>query len=347
MQRIKLRPRPDPAILLDCGAYSAFTQGTSIKLDQYIAYVKHNRHLVDCYLNLDVIPGSDGRREWKVEHIERAAKQSHENQLRMKAAGLSPIPVFHRGESFKWLKRMLRDGENYIALAPLPWGVHRHEIMHWLNDCFMRLTDRGRPLVKVHGLGVTSLLICRSYPFFSVDSTTWFKSGALGHIPVPIYVDDRPDYRLSPTVVTMTDRSRHGRNHIDELIGYDFDRVRRYLNEQVGIDIEHARYGHRHRQAVWVNYFQGLEASCSTRIVFVTDTSRRLTEVLTRSQARHRLLSYFKLKEQRDDALADYVAGRMRPPTTRPRRPALWSPRDCDERRLALYEHLSEQRRSK
>ena len=79
MQRIKLRPRPDPAILLDCGAYSAFTQGTSIDLDQYIAYVKHNQHLVDCYLNLDVISGSDGRRERKVEHIERAAKQSYTN----------------------------------------------------------------------------------------------------------------------------------------------------------------------------------------------------------------------------------------------------------------------------
>ena len=219
--------------------------------------------------------------------------------------------------------------------------------MRWVDDCFSIIDAGSQSPIKVHGLGVTSPLLLHRHPWTSVDSRTWLLSGAIGAIPVPLYVNDRPDYSLAPIIVSMTDRSRHARNHLDKLKDFNLDRVRRYLNEDVGIDPAQARYGHRYRQAVWVRYFQRLEASSSTRIVFVTDTSRRLTEVLARCQARHRLLSYFKLKEQRDDALADYVAGRMRPPTTRPRRPALWSPRDCDERRLALYEHLSEQRRSK
>jgi len=339
MQRIKLEARPAPVILLDCGAFTAWKSGISISLDAYIKYVQRHRHLIACYLNLDIIPGSEGRREWDAELIERAAQQSHANLLRMKDAELHPVPVFHRGDAFQWLERMLFDGETSIALAALPFGgTPRHEIMGWLDVCFSII---GQTPVKVHGLAMTSPMLLHLYPWTSVDSRTWFFSAALGHIPVPIYVDDQPNYKYSPTIVTMTDRSSHANNYLDRLIEYDQNRVHRYLNE-VGIDREEARYGHRHRQLVWAYYWQGLEASCGTRIFFVTDTTRGLTKVLDQGQARHRLLSYFKLKDLPDHALEDYMAGRMRPPPTRRRHPVPWSDQDCDERALARHQYLKE-----
>ena len=338
MQRIKLN-RPDPPVLLlDCGAYSAWKRGVSIDPDPHISYIKRNQKLIACYLNLDVIAGSYGRRERDVELIERAAQQSYTNSLRMKDAGLQPVPVFHRGDDFAWLERMLRDDEPSIALAALPWGTHRHEIMHWLNVCFSII---GQAPVKVHGLAMTSVMLLHHYPWTSVDSRTWFFSAALGHIPVPIYVNDQPHYKYSPTIVKMTDRSSHADNHVDRLIQYDFDRVRRFLTE-VGIDLEEARHGLRYRQRVWTYYWKGLETSCATRIFYVTGTTRGLSEVLDQGQARHRLLSYFELKDLPDHALEDYVAGRMRPAPTRPRRPVPWSNQDCDERKLARHQYLKE-----
>lgn len=334
MERIKLH-RPDPPVLLlNSGAYGSWKSGVNIDLDNYIAYVQRNQHLIAHHLNLDVIPGMNGGREWNAELIERAAQQSYTNSLRMKDAGLAPIPVFYRHDDFRWLERMLRDGEPSIALAALPWGAHRHEIMHWLNACFSII---GQAPVRVHGLAMTSVMLLHHYPWISVDSRTWFFSAARGHIPVPTYVNDQANYKYSPTIVTVTDRSRHANNHLDRLIEFDRDRVRRYLTE-VGIDVEEARYGLRHRQQVWVHYWQGLEASCAVRIFHVTGTTRGLTEVLDQGQARHRLLSYFELKDLPDHALEDYVAGRMRPAPTRRRRAALWSDQYCDERKLALHQ---------
>ena len=35
----------------------------------------------------------------------------------MKEAGLNPLPVFHQDEEFRWLKKCLEDGEDYICLS--------------------------------------------------------------------------------------------------------------------------------------------------------------------------------------------------------------------------------------
>jgi hypothetical protein len=51
----------------------------------------------------------------------------------MKDAGLKPLPVFHHGEHFSWLERMLADGESYIGISTaknLPDLVQRR----WLDD---------------------------------------------------------------------------------------------------------------------------------------------------------------------------------------------------------------------
>jgi hypothetical protein len=43
-------------ILMDSGAYSAFSRSMTIELSEYIAFIKNNQHLLQHYISLDVIP---------------------------------------------------------------------------------------------------------------------------------------------------------------------------------------------------------------------------------------------------------------------------------------------------
>ena len=156
-------------ILLDSGAFSAWSRGQRIDLDDYVDFVKANQHLIDRCVNLDVIPGNFGNREWRPEAIEAAATASYANQQKMKEAGLNPLPVFHQDEDFRWLDKYLEDGEDYICLSASQ-SARRDEKLTWLRKCSEVLCPQGRPLVRTHGLGETSTLICHQFPFTSVDS---------------------------------------------------------------------------------------------------------------------------------------------------------------------------------
>src|SRR5574337_698161 len=61
------------------------------------------------------------------------------------------------------------------------------QLIHWLDRMWERhLTDgSGRPKLKVHGFGLTSLPLMKRYPWFSVDSSTWVQWSANGMILIP------------------------------------------------------------------------------------------------------------------------------------------------------------------
>ena len=109
-------------ILLDSGAFSAWSLGERIDLSAYIGFVRANKDLIYRSINLDKIPGDFGIREWRPEEIEAAAAASYANQQKMKGAGLNPIPVFHQDEHFRWLEKYLADDEDYICLSAIPEG---------------------------------------------------------------------------------------------------------------------------------------------------------------------------------------------------------------------------------
>ena len=135
------------------------------------------------------------------------------------------------------------DGEPWIALSQaLMLHPHPQVVTHWLDDCFSLLNDaKGRPLVNVHGLGLSAADLCHGYQWTSVDSKTWLQSGAYGKVPLPLYVDEKPDYRSQAKPVSVSTRSPGARNHVDRLGGYDLDRLQQFLQEVVGISIEQAR----------------------------------------------------------------------------------------------------------
>jgi hypothetical protein len=289
-------------VMVDSGAYSAWSRKVTIDLDQYIGYLQRNEHLLDSYFNLDVIPGADGGREWRPDHIERAAESSYKNLQRMKAAGLSPIPVFHQDEDYRWLKQCLAYGESYIALAPFDGG---YDAIPWLHNCFALLSQY--PQVKVHGLGMTTRGILHRFPWYSVDSTTWIKQAGAHLIPVPLCRNGRFDYS-SRDVISLGDQP-HGK-HIDHLDEFDLAWVHRFLKEVVGIELAEARSSHKARWRVWITFFKQLEPSISARIIFATSVNEQMRQTLLQCHAQYHLLSYHVLRSMLGDKLQHYVTRR-------------------------------------
>ena len=302
-----------PRIFLDCGSFSAWGRNEAIDVNSYIRYVRRNEALLDRYVALDVIPGSGGRPEWRPEACEQAARASYRNLQLMRDAGLDALPVFHQGEAYYWLERLLKDGENSIGISV----TSPHHAIDFLDTCFQLLTKAGRPQVNTHNFGVTDSLLLHRYPWTSADSRTWSIQAEFGQIPLPVQHEGRWDYVLPPEIISVTDRSRGRHNHVDRRADYELDHINQFLNEEIGIHLAEARYSRAHRCKAWLRYFQKLELSCSTTIWFVTDETWHQRAVLDKSGVDRRLLSFFRLRNLRPATLHNYVKGRMRPPRPR------------------------------
>lgn len=188
---------------LDSGAYSAWSKGSVIDLDEYCAFIKANIEKIEVYASLDVIPGQPGRSATPKER-EEAAEQSWRNYLYMVGEDLDPIPVYHYGEDMRFLERMLDYGCKYIGIGGLV-SVPSAQRMAWLDRVFKRLTDAdGMPIVKTHGFGMTAIPLVFRYPWYSIDSTTWIQITANGGIYLPAMVDGAFVFDRIPTSVTVS-----------------------------------------------------------------------------------------------------------------------------------------------
>lgn len=188
---------------LDSGAYSAWSRGTAIDIDEYIAFIKANIDHIEVCACLDAIPGAPGRAATTKERID-AAETSWKNYLYMKAEGVDSIPVYHYGEDFKYLERMLDYGCDYIGIGGLvrvPGAMRRH----WLDRVFTRLCGAdGLPIVKTHGFGMTAVPLIFRYPWYSIDSTTWIQITANGAVYLPAMVNGEFVFDRIPSTVTVS-----------------------------------------------------------------------------------------------------------------------------------------------
>lgn len=188
---------------LDSGAYSAWSRGTKIDLDEYVAFIKANIELLEVYACLDAIPGAPGRSATPAERIE-AAECSWQNYLYMVDEGLDPLPVFHYGEDFKYLERILDYGCDYVGIGGLV-GIPGPMRRAWLDRLFTRLTDKdGLPIVKTHGFGMTAVPLIFRYPWYSIDSTTWIQITSNGCVYLPAMVDGEFVFDRIPATVTVS-----------------------------------------------------------------------------------------------------------------------------------------------
>jgi hypothetical protein len=158
------------SVFMDSGAFSAFTLGEVIDLKAYCDYIKTNQDVILCASVLDGIGDP---------------LLTYQNQCAMEAQGVRPLPCFHWGEDERYLEHYVANYE-YITLGGMvPHSTAENKL--WLDRIWEKyLCDSlGKPKLKVHGFGMTSIPLMLRYPWFSVDSSSWVQVGFRGGIILP------------------------------------------------------------------------------------------------------------------------------------------------------------------
>ena len=177
----------DGKLFIDSGAYTAFTKGKVVDVDEYISYINDISSKLYCFAQVDHITG-------KGETKEDTGRLSWENFLYMRTRVLAPhklVPIFHQGEDLKWLKNMVEFEDSigkldYIGFgAMVGTGVNRDDKCLFFDKAFSVIEKSSNPNIKVHAMGMTSLSLLELYPFYSADSTSWIMQAATGSIFTP------------------------------------------------------------------------------------------------------------------------------------------------------------------
>jgi hypothetical protein len=214
-QSSKLKTR----VTLDSGAYSARKEGITIDMDAYIEFIHENAHLLDFYVNLDVI--GDG-------------KKSFDNWEYMRSMGLNPVPVWHYGTNVKYLYEYLRHA-NLVAISDFE-KLSTKQRLHTLQRIWRNhlLDSVEFPKAEYHGLAVTAAELVKAFRWFSVDSSTWArKAGKYGKVCIPKgTLSAGYDYTKPPTNVLVSVESVYSRNHFDKWPTYKRQRILEYIESK-------------------------------------------------------------------------------------------------------------------
>jgi hypothetical protein len=145
-------PTDEWNIMLDSGAFTNFTAGRDVvKLDDYIAFVRDNQARLWHAINLDVIGNPQA---------------SKANFDAMQGAGLAPVPVFQRGDTFASLEQMFATSK-LVAIGGISQNMTAGAELDYLRNVMRRVQNR-----PVHLLGIGWRLLAHYRPY-SGDNSTW------------------------------------------------------------------------------------------------------------------------------------------------------------------------------
>lgn len=163
-------------VFLDSGAFSAYTKGVQVDLPGYCEYIKKNADIIEVVDGVLCASVLDGIGDPLL---------TYQNQMAMESLGVKPLPCFHYGEDERYLEYYIANYD-YVTIGGMV-PISTPQLIHWLDRIWERhLTDgSGRPRVKVHGFGLTTMSLMKRYPWFSVDSSTWVQNAANGMIFLP------------------------------------------------------------------------------------------------------------------------------------------------------------------
>lgn len=244
--------------MLDSGAFSCWRKQETINLDEYLRFIEVNRDDITVPVGLDVIPGQRGRAPTPAE-VEASAREGYTNALYARRRGVEVMPVFHAGECFSWLSRMVDDGWPWIGIAPRN-DAQNGPKRAWLDKVFGHLCgDRGYPSVRIHGFGVSAPAVMCRYPWTTVDSMSWLIQANMGNIFLPRRALDGEWDFIRPIYLPMSTRtgprpnyamaSRPG-NHWDTIGDTQRDAAHQYLGELehfLDMDIDTRTLGKRYQ----------------------------------------------------------------------------------------------------
>ncbi len=316
-------------LLLDSGIFSSWQRGETLPIKDYIAYIKDLKPYFSSYVSMDSIPGKAGTKRTN-DQVAKSAELSYKNQQIMKDAGLTPIPVFHQGESFSWLERYLKDGELHIGISSAK-DLSHPENAKWLDEVFTLLTNKdGSPIVRTHGFGITKPAFLSRYPFATVDSTTWSLSAGYGIVFIPTMGHDGKPNWLRPMLVHISDvnQFRQGNKSFSRMGPLMQQWVIKCL-QAAGVTLSEAMYFSNSRRRVALYYFLQLASIVKDtkflhrhkahsiaktikidqlHIIFSTAIgNKEFSNLLNSTGANDRLLSYYEIKKRPREQLIEYV----------------------------------------
>lgn len=175
-------------LFMDSGAFTAWTQGATIDVDEYCKYINENGEYVDYFGQLDTIP----KVGCSLEEADFAAKSTLENYFLMVSKVKYPEKVvftFHVGEPEKYLREALewgaknKDKMKMIAIGGMVKKTPGDK--HSVISRAFNVIREVYPDVKVHLFGCTSKQYFLDYPATSGDSSNYIMSATKGGVWTP------------------------------------------------------------------------------------------------------------------------------------------------------------------
>lgn len=233
VNEFKINPDSKCNLFIDSGAFSAWTKGKEIDIDEYIEFVNNNSDYITVAASVDKIPGKPKTAEVaSPEEVSQAAEETWNNYLYMRNKLNNKnklLFTFHVGEPWECLERALSYADDqgkisYIALGGLV-GKNKDIQKAFIDKCFKIIKSSNNSEVKVHGFGLTRLGYLEQYPFYSADSTSWLMTAINGSI-----------FSKWGTL-TVSDRSLYRNDHAMNKIDAGKEEIKSYVNSY-GFNVE-------------------------------------------------------------------------------------------------------------
>ena len=264
---------PDMFVLLDSGAFSAWTKGKIINLDEYVDCIIRHRDVVNHAANLDVIPGRQGKRQITKYENDSAASQGWMNFLYMKRRlewlghgdmASRIMPIHHQGEDLDVLKMMIDAGCEYVGISPSN-DARTKQRMKYLDEVFGYLTSLPSRILT-HGYAVTSETLMDSYPWFTVDSITWIYLAGFGVIKTPMghftFSEDPRSLKSKDNLRIVVDRDGDWEIQSAEHQGIK-EKLRHYIEDELMMDVSVLAKDYWARAKANMLYFQNFQKTAT------------------------------------------------------------------------------------
>lgn len=150
----KLKEFDFHTIMLDSGAYSAYTRNKKIDIYKLIDFIKENKDYIEISVVLDVIgDAEESYKNWKI----------MTNNL-----SVPIMPVFHYGDDYKFLQ-IYANHTDFIGIGGLAILNGKSTIL----SSFLDNVCNSYPNHKFHIFGINSPAILNGKNIYSCDATTW------------------------------------------------------------------------------------------------------------------------------------------------------------------------------
>ena len=151
----------------DSGAFSAHNSGAVVRVNDYTAWLRDHRTVINFAAALDVIGDP------------ATSRRNADTQRAAVGDDVTIVPTFHVGSPWTELRSLCRD-YRFVCLGGAV-GVNDRvaALTRWLASAHRILTEHG---VVAHGLGLTRPPYPQAFNWYSVDSSYWSSASRTGSI---------------------------------------------------------------------------------------------------------------------------------------------------------------------